>query len=144
MTKANSVCDESDFDYTRWLNVGRWFKVLLKRLQWWHVKIRWWVIQILRNWWLRNIDLFPYRFNLKFLNFSNFFYFLILKATFWKCYFSWNYCSCGLDFQSQTGKPYSLLTAPLFSLFTEKDLCFFYNKIEPPLFLQNFSGRADS
>ena len=63
MWKYNKFVEESltmiYFDYSRWLNVGRWFKVLLKCRQWWHVKIRWWVIQILRNWWYRNIDLFP-------------------------------------------------------------------------------------
>ena len=47
-------------DYSRWLNVGRWWKFWSKCLQWWHVKIRWWVLEILRNWWLRNIDLFPH------------------------------------------------------------------------------------
>ena len=46
-------------DCSRWLNVGRWWKFWSKCLQWWHVKIRWWVLQILRNWWSRNIDLFP-------------------------------------------------------------------------------------
>ena len=46
-------------DYSRWLNVGRWWKFWSKCLQWWHVKIRWWALEILRKWWLRNIDLFP-------------------------------------------------------------------------------------
>ena len=59
MTNANSVCGDPDFDDSRLLNVGRWFKLLLEMITWWHVKIRWWVLQIRRNWWLRNIDVFP-------------------------------------------------------------------------------------
>ena len=63
MWKNNKFVEESltmiYLGYSRWLNVGRWWKFWSKCLQWWHVKIRWWVLEILRNWWLRNIDLFP-------------------------------------------------------------------------------------
>ena len=64
MWKNNKFVEESltmiYLDYSRWLNVGRWWEFWSKCLQWWHVKIRWWVLEILRNWCLRNIDLFPY------------------------------------------------------------------------------------
>ena len=44
-------------DYWTWVGGSNF---CWKWLPWWHVKIRWWVLQICRNWWLRNIDVFPY------------------------------------------------------------------------------------
>ena len=62
---ANSVCGDPDFDDSRLLNVGRWFKLLLEMITWWHVKIGWWVLRIRWNWGLANIDVFPYAFHFK-------------------------------------------------------------------------------
>ena len=71
-------------DYSRWLNVGRWWEFWSKCLQWWHVKIRWWVLEILRSWWLRNIDLFPWAFyNL----FSIYYCSERIHCAFWKTIF---------------------------------------------------------
>ena len=63
MTNANSVCDDLILmtqDYWTWVGGSNF---CWKWLPWWHVKIRWWVLQIRRNWRLRNIDLFPYLFS---------------------------------------------------------------------------------
>ena len=59
MTNANFVCNDLILmtqDYWTWVGGSNF---CWKWLPWWHVKIRWWVLQIRRNWWLRNIDLLP-------------------------------------------------------------------------------------